>query len=158
MANLAQERYIKKVGDTTPSLLQIGVTGETPKIWEGAMVASAAGFATRAGESGSGHAIGVAQETVDNSAVGAADGDKSINVMQGAFWFGNSAAADEVTEADFLATVFIVDDQTVALTDDTGARAIAGQALRVDSVLGVLVYIDALNNANLAAIAAAAAA
>lgn len=84
-------------------------------------------------------ADGVYQETVDNSA--GADGAKSAKVAKGTFRFSNSAAADEITIADIGGTAYIVDDQTVAKTDGTGARSAAGQINDVDAS-GVWVKFD----------------
>lgn len=76
-------------------------------------------------------ARGVAQEQVDNSA-GAA-GDLRIESRRGVFPFANSAAADEITRADIGANAYIVDDQTVAATDGTSTRSVAGVIRDVDS-------------------------
>lgn len=76
-------------------------------------------------------ARGVAQEQVDNSA-GAA-GDLRIESRRGVFPFANSAAADEITRADIGANAYIVDDQTVAKTDGTATRSVAGVIRDVDS-------------------------
>lgn len=76
-------------------------------------------------------ARGVPQEQVDNSA-GAA-GDLRIESRRGVFPFANSAAADEITRADIGANAYIVDDQTVAKTDGTATRSVAGVIRDVDS-------------------------
>ena len=145
MANLSQERYIKNPHGSSLERLQFGVAGSAAKIWEGAMVAlSSAGLAVRGGTASSSHVVGVAETTVDNSA-GAA-GAVSIYVAQGAFWFGNSSSGDAITESEYGKIVYVVDDQTVAKTSNSNARAIAGLCLRVDSTLGVLVYISAVMN------------
>ncbi|MCY1460857.1 hypothetical protein D9M71_784510 [compost metagenome] len=49
------------------------------------------------------------------------------------FAFANSAAGDEITRADIGATAYIVDDQTVAKTDGTSTRSVAGTIRDVDS-------------------------
>lgn len=145
MTNLASERYTRKVGDQMPAKLQFGVDGGAAKIWEGAMVSllTATGMAVRAGTASSGYCVGVAEATVE---AGSSDGDKSINVLQGAFWFGNSSAGDEVTAASFGKNCYIVDDQTVADNSNGGAREIAGVVLALDAQLGVLVLISAVLN------------
>jgi len=76
-------------------------------------------------------ALGVAEERVDNSA-GAA-GDKSVQIRKGVFRFTNSAAADEVTIADLGNDCYIVDDQTVAKTNGTNTRSVAGKVFDVDA-------------------------
>lgn len=153
MTYLAADRYIEKVGTTAVAKLQIGVDGGASKIFEGATVcALSTGMAVRGGTSGSGHALGVAEFTVDNS--GGSDGDLSINLLQGRFWRDNSATTDEITAADIGKVCFVVDDQTVAKTSNNGARGIAGVVLAVDADEGVEVFISAANNAALEATAA----
>jgi hypothetical protein len=148
MSNLANLRYLKPVGGLMPVSLQIGVKGGASKIWEGALVSSviSTGMAVRAGTSGSGHAMGIAKATVDNSA--GSDGNKSIDLLQGAFWLVNHGT-DTVTVADVGKPCFISDDQTVRKTSDSGACALAGLVLAVDSVEGVLVHVSAVMNAAL---------
>ena len=50
-----------------------------------------------------------------------------------AFQFANSTAADLITRADIGNTAFIVDDQTVAKTDNSAARKAAGKIIDVDA-------------------------
>lgn len=73
---------------------------------------------------------------VDNSA-GAA-GDKTVKIRRGVFRWGNSASGDAITAADITSNCYIVDDQTVAKTDGTGTRSVAGVIFDVDA-LGVWV-------------------
>jgi hypothetical protein len=47
--------------------------------------------------------------------------------------FANSTAGDLIANANAGATCYIVDDNTVALTDGTGTRSAAGKIIRVDS-------------------------
>lgn len=81
--------------------------------------------------------IGCAEETVVNSG---ANGDKSVKLRRGTFRFGNSAAGDLIARADIGASCYIVDDQTVAKTNGTSTRSIAGTIRDVDA-LGVWVEI-----------------
>jgi hypothetical protein len=74
--------------------------------------------------------IGRFKDTVDNSS-GLA-GDLSAEVEVGIFQFANSASADEITAADIGNTCYIVDDQTVARTSNSGARSVAGTVVDVD--------------------------
>ena len=75
---------------------------------------------TAAGEK----AVGRAEATVDNTS-GAA-GDVSVPIRRGTFLFANSAAADEITNADYGSTCYVVDNQTVAKTHATNTRSAAG--------------------------------
>lgn len=105
------------------------------------------GFSTMTGDFGSGELTGtfykgalVAYDTNDSKikpaatsttlvAIGRYDGvqsDAGANVRSGIFSFVNSAAADEITNAEAGSTCYIVDDATVAKTDGTSTRSVAG--------------------------------
>lgn len=60
-----------------------------------------------------------------NNSSGSA-GDKYCDVKKGIFRWANSAGADAITNAARGQTCYLVDDQTVALTDASGARSAAG--------------------------------
>lgn len=93
------------------------------------------GNAVPAGTATAGPAVGVAQETING------DGVQLIDIERGfAYQFANSAAGDEITKAAIGSTCYVVDDQTVALTDNTGTRQAAGQILDVDAA-GVWVLV-----------------
>jgi hypothetical protein len=87
-------------------------------------------------------ALGVFAEQVDNSA--GADGDLTVEIERGYFRFANSAGGDEIAADDIGKTCYIVDDQTVALTDGTSTRSAAGKIDGVDAQ-GVWVLIDPTN-------------
>ncbi len=59
-----------------------------------------------------------------------------VEYERGCFRYANSAAADAITSADIGANAFMVDDQTVAKTNGTNTRSIAGVIRAVDD-LGV---------------------
>lgn len=63
-----------------------------------------------------------------------------VESESGIFRFGNSAAGDAIAADDIGKACYMVDDQTVALTDGTGTRSKAGTIYDVDS-LGVWVAI-----------------
>jgi hypothetical protein len=67
------------------------------------------------------------------------DGDETVDVDEGVFGFDNSASADEITSAHVGAVAYIVDDETVALTSNSGARPPAGIIRRVE---GGQVYVE----------------
>lgn len=74
-----------------------------------------------------GVALGVAQYHV-------AQGEaKDPWIETGCRPFANSAAADLIENHDAGARCYMVDDDTVALTDGTGTRSVAGVIIRVDS-------------------------
>ena len=108
------------------------------KIYAGALVAlDATGYATPGATATTLTAAGRAQEQIDNA--GGADGDVNVRVRKGVFRFANESG-DQVTIADVGANCFMVDDQTVAKTDGTSTRSVAGVVAEVDS-LGVWVRI-----------------
>jgi hypothetical protein len=102
------------------------------QIFAGALVAvNATGYATPGATATTLRGIGRAEAQADNSA--GADGAISVDVMRGVFRFGNSAAADLITRAEIGADCYIVDDQTVAKTNGTGTRSVAGTVFDVDA-------------------------
>lgn len=102
------------------------------KVFAGGMVAIAAStFGVAAAATAANVTVGRAEETVDNT--GGANGAKSVKVRRGIFRYANSAAGDLVTRATIGKPVYVVDDQTVAATDNTGARPKAGTCFDVDA-------------------------
>lgn len=74
--------------------------------------------------------VGVFAETVTN---GSTAGAVSVKVRRGVFRFGNSASGDLIARKDIGANCYIVDDQTVALTDGSSTRSVAGVIRDVDA-------------------------
>ena len=100
-------------------------------IHPGSLVVLQGGYA-RAGLTAVGLiACGVAQAFADNT--GALDGAKTVRVHAGAWVFKSGAGADLITQVNVGAEVFIVDDETVALTNGTGTRSRAGRVVQVDA-------------------------
>lgn len=101
-------------------------------IYAGALVArDGSGNATPGATATTLRGVGRAAETVDNSA-GAA-GDVTVEIEKGIFRFGNSASTDEITAADIGNDCYIVDDQTVAKTNGSSTRSVAGKVFDVDA-------------------------
>ena len=128
MAALTRNRDTKaRSGDIT----EPPVKGAA-EIFAGALVAvDANGYAVPGSTATTLKGLGRAEQHVDNSA--GADGDMSVRVGRGIYRFANSAAADEITLSDVGADCYIVDDQTVAATDGTGTRSVAGKVHDVDA-------------------------
>jgi hypothetical protein len=97
----------------------------------GALVALNAGYLEPGATATGLVAVGRAEDSVDNT--GGAAGDMEAPVKHGVFKFANSAAADEITQAEVGADCYIVDDATVAKTDATATRSRAGAVVAVDS-------------------------
>ena len=74
-------------------------------------------------------AVGVFTE----SATAVSAGDATARVKIGVFKFANSASADLIAQANVGADCYIVDDQTVALTNGSNTRSRAGKIVAVDA-------------------------
>ncbi len=107
------------------------------KFYAGAMAAlDAAGRATPGATATTLKGLGRVEVFADNSA-GAA-GDITVKIRRGCFRWANSASGDLITTADIGSDCYIVDDQTVAKTNGTNTRSVAGKVHDVDA-LGVWV-------------------
>lgn len=134
MAALTQERDTKR---RTGSLISLNAAA-AKKYFAGALVArDANGRATPGAVATTLLGIGRVAETIDNSA--GADDAVTVPIERGIFRFANSASADLIATADIGNDCYIVDDQTVAKTDGTSTRSVAGKVHDVDA-LGV--WID----------------
>ena len=104
------------------------------KIFAGAIVciSTASGYATKGATATTLRAVGIADETADNS--GGAAGDVQVKTRaDGWFRFANSASTDQLALADVGANCYVVDDQTVAKTDGSSTRSLAGKVRDVDT-------------------------
>lgn len=95
----------------------------------GSMVVNDAGFAAPGRTALNLVGLGRAAETVDNT--GGANGARHVPVDVGCFHYANSAT-DPVTTASIGKDVFIVDDETVAATNGTNTRSVAGKCFDLD--------------------------
>lgn len=128
MAALTEDRNTAK---RDGGLLSMPVAASV-KIYAGAIVArDASGYATPGATATTLLGVGRAESPGDNSTGSA--GDIAVAVRKGIFRFANSAGGDEITRADIGVDCYIVDDQTVAKTDGTSTRSVAGQVFDVDS-------------------------
>ncbi|SFM67059.1 hypothetical protein [Nitrosomonas communis] len=102
------------------------------KIYAGSLVAAnASGYATPGAVATTLTYLGRAEEQVDNT--GGANGDKTINIRRKKVFKWKNHGADAVTQAELGQTCYIVDDETVAKTDGTDTRSVAGKVVGVDS-------------------------
>jgi hypothetical protein len=131
MTALAAARHTPQKGShAVLDLLSVPVKANV-KIFAGSLVVLDAGFAAPGRAAVGLIPLGRAEETVDNT--GGAAGAKRVLVHAGTFPWGNSATTDEVKAADRGKLVYIADDQTVARTDASGARSVAGKVVEVDT-------------------------
>lgn len=110
-------------------LLALAVAAGT-RIYAGSLVVvDANGFAIP-GKVGTGLGYaGRAEESVDNT--GGAAGAVRVPVRRGeAFKWANDGT---ITQAQLFKTAYVVDDQTVGATDDTGKRSAAGRITGIDA-------------------------
>jgi hypothetical protein len=107
------------------------------KIYAGAIVALAAGWAQPGATAVGLVAAGRADEQADNT--GRANGARTVRVRRGVFKFKNSPT-DPMTAADIGKQCFIQDDETVARTNGTNTRSAAG-VIRDVELTGVRVAI-----------------
>ena len=137
MAALTTERRTsKRSGD----LLTKPVAAST-KCFAGGMacIDSADGFVKPGAVSTTLVTVGKFAATADNSA--GANGDINAEIECGIFEWENSAAGDLIADDDIGKLCYVVDDQTVALTDGTSTRSVAGRIHDVDPVTG-RVWVD----------------
>lgn len=66
-------------------------------------------------------------------------GDMAVEYDEGKFGFKNSAGIDAIADDDRGKSCYVVDDDTVALTDGGGTRSPAGKVARVEDGI---VYVD----------------
>lgn len=113
------------------SVLSLPVAASV-KLYAGALVArDASGNATPGATATTLRGVGRAEAQVDNTSGSA--GALNVDVRKGVFRFGNSSAGDAITRADIGADCYIVDDQTVAKTNGSSTRSIAGTVFDVDT-------------------------
>ncbi len=145
MAALTKEKKILELnGDrVVPKLYDLAVKAST-KILSGALVCiDATGYAINASEALGQTPIGVAQNTADNTSGNS--GDLLVRVLAGVFKFVNG---DSIAITELGKTAYIVDNQTVAKSDNSGARSVAGIIIRVDAD-GVYVLVGMTGGAAL---------
>ena len=76
----------------------------------------------------------------DERVAAVANGDANVRTRRGTFRFANSGGGDAITRAEIGDPAYVVDDQTVAKTSNSGARSAAGVIRDVDAQ-GVWVQI-----------------
>lgn len=119
------------------SQLHSGVGASSTQFYKGGIVVidQADGLLKKASTATGLIAIGRCSEDVLTGASNA----RRINCKSGIFKYGNSASADLIAADDIGKDCFLVDDQTVALTNGTNTRSRAGKVYDVDPDGGVWV-------------------
>lgn len=134
MAALTASKKVPQYGAGNPLVLGLSLPMKaSTKIFNGGLVGiDSSGNAMPAGllAGGTVRVLGVADAEVDNSSGAAAA--RSVPIRRGAFVFKNSTAGDAITKAEVGSAVYVVDDQTVAKTNGTSTRALAGICIGLD--------------------------
>ena len=127
MAALTADRDTK---ERSGSKLSLPVAASVT-IYAGALVArDGNGRATPGATATTLLGVGRASQQITN---GSTAGAVSVEIEKGIFRFNNSSSTDAITTANIGANCYIVDDQTVALTNGSSTRSVAGKIHDVDS-------------------------
>jgi hypothetical protein len=114
-------------------ILELPMKGST-EIFAGALVClNASGLAVPGATATTLLAAGRAEEHVVNSG---ADSSVTISVRRGTFLFANSASTDAIAWTEYGKQVYVVDDQTVAKTNGSTTRSVAGICRGIDAATG----------------------
>lgn len=139
MAALTAPRNIDRLGHKADlELFKAPVAATTKLTQGGAVCLNSAGNAVPASTSTTLKTLGVAEQTYDNSAGNA--GDVIAEARAGVFGFKNSTSTDAIAQADVGNDCYWVDDQTVAKTNGSSSRSVAGKIVSV-SEGDSLVYV-----------------
>lgn len=134
MTALAADRNTPELGGPARE----GLLGASQSIFMGSiLMRNASGHLIKGATATGSRGVGRAEDRGTSTTAGVT----SIPYRPGVFRFANSAAGDLIAVADIGGACYIVDDQTVAKTDGTGTRSIAGIIDGVDAQ-GVWVRFD----------------
>jgi hypothetical protein len=114
----------------------IGLVGDTGIVYPGSIMMQIAGsdYAQKVIADADAVCLGWADIPFPIDTAGLVDGDRKICIRDGIVGpLDNSAAADEVTDAHRNRIVFLVDDNTVSATDQTGTLSCPVRLDRIDS-------------------------
>lgn len=133
MTALAAQRSTPVMaGGPNPENLSFPIA-DNVKVYKGSLVMLDGGY-LKPGATATGKvAVGQAEETVDNTGTGHTAGRFNVPVKQGVFKFANSASSDAIAQAEVGSSCYLVDDQTVAKTDGSNSRSVAGKVIQVDT-------------------------
>jgi hypothetical protein len=136
VAELASS-FSQKVGDFGG-----GTAAASTTFYKGSLVMfdQSAGTVQKATASTDSIALGRCEEDYTTNA----SETKVLDIRCGIFEFENSSAGDAIANDDAGKLCYMVDDQTVALTDGTGTRSVAGRVVKVVST-GVFVAVNPLS-------------
>lgn len=141
MTALAQDRNTPRLeGD-----IRRGGMAASVLVYAGAIVMrNSSGYLTKGATATGLVGVGRAEERKTG---GASANDETLLYRPGVYRYANSASGDAITIAEIGKPCFVVDDQTVAKTDGSAARSIAGFIVDVDAQ-GVWVEFDEVRAQN----------
>lgn len=131
MTALSAPRKTLQRGDEAKIMKLACPIAASTRVWGGGIAVSSGGYAKPGLTATSLIALGVFVDSKDNSAGSA--GALIAEVERGTWKLDNSSSTDTIAQADCYANCYIVDDHTVAKTDGSGTRSVAGKVLQVDS-------------------------
>jgi hypothetical protein len=99
--------------------------------YKGGIAVLNAGYAAPATTATGLVAVGRFEQDADNTS--GANGAFLARVRRGIFKYANSTAADAIAQANVGTDCYLVDDQTVALTNGTNTRSRAGEIFAVEA-------------------------
>lgn len=138
MSALADTRDTKTAGTAQgPGSIEVGAKASST-LYAGAVAAGSAGYIAPLTASNALIALGIVEETKDNSA--GSNGDKTVLVKPGVAHLANG---DTITAADRFKIAYGGDDQTAYKGSSSNTRPVLGLILDVDSS-GVWVWIHPL--------------
>ncbi|MDO9501396.1 hypothetical protein [Falsiroseomonas sp.] len=119
MAALTKDRDTPMMGEG--GMMFVLPHGSAVTIYRGALVVVDSTGTVKPGTTATGLKAAGRAET------GTTDDAALARFRRGVFLFENSASGEAITNAHYGDDVFIVDDQTVARTNGTGTRSVAGK-------------------------------
>jgi hypothetical protein len=145
MANYTEDAIIDTIGGPGPFTFDLPVDAAS-KVFKGSLCTqlTATGCIVPYSTAAAGVVVGVAQHAADNSAAGAADGDKRVRVeTKRVFALDNGAGGDAFSEASLIGSiVYGTDDHTVADNSNSLARKAVGFFMGMESDGKVRVLVD----------------
>lgn len=112
-------------------LLSVPVATNTVIFAGSLVVANASGYAAPGAVATTLQYLGRAEQSVNNNP--GANGAKSVLVARKKAFKWVNYASDLIVQADLGKTCYIVDDQTVAKTNGTSTRSVAGKVIQIDA-------------------------
>jgi hypothetical protein len=124
---------------TTEKISSVELKGKTEQVWKGgtACLDTSTGLVAKAFASTTLIPIGTFADD-QNTAAGGTVTVKLFKELH-CVWRVNDAAGNPVVAANIGSLCYLLDDQTVTNTDATNTLSVAGRALKIDTIRGVLV-------------------